>query len=200
MKSKKALSILLVAALTTAAAGCSGGGGGGDASSATAVEMRVQRQVGTVTLSNEKGENVTLIEKMRLNAGHNLDTAKESLVAVSMDETKMLTLEENGGASVVQKGGTLQFEVKKGNALVSLTEELKDGQAVEVRSGNMICGMRGTTLQSGKDENGDDTVLVAETGSSNGVEVRAVDNDGKEIAKVNAQPGQRVTYKHSNLP
>lgn len=198
MKRKKALSILLAAALVASAAGC--GGGGGDASSTTAVEMRVQRQVGTVTLSNEKGENVTLIEKMRLNAGHNLDTAKESFVAVSMDETKMLTLEENGGASVVQKGGTLQFEVKKGNALVSLTEELKDGQAVEVRSGNMICGIRGTTLQSGKDENGDDTVLVAETGRTDGVEVRAVDNDGKEIAKVNAQPGQRVTYKHDNLP
>ena len=119
MKRKKALSIVLAAALIASAAGC--GGNGGDASSATAVEMRVQRQVGTVTLSNDKGENVTMMEQMRLNAGHNLDTAKESFVSVSLDMTKLLTLEENGGASVVQKGNTLQFEVKKGNALVTLT-------------------------------------------------------------------------------
>ena len=146
MKRRKALSILLAAALTTAAAGCSGGGGG-DASSTTAVEMRVQRQVGTVSLTNDKGESVTLMEKMRLNAGHNLDTAKESFVMVSFDETKVLTLEENGSASVVQKGNTLQFDVKKGRALVNLTEQLKDGQSAEVRSGNMVCGMTGTAVE-----------------------------------------------------
>ncbi len=109
MKRKKALSIVLAVALMASAAGC--GGGGGDASSATAVEMRVQRQVGNVSLSNDKGESVTLMEQMRLNAGHKLDTAKESLVAVSMDQTKLMTLEENGEASVAQNGGTLKFGV-----------------------------------------------------------------------------------------
>ena len=194
MKSKKALSILLAAALTTASAGC-GGGGGGDASSATAVEMRVQRQVGTVALSNDKGESVTLMEQMRLNAGHKLDTAKESLVAVSMDQTKLMTLEENGEASVAQNGGTLKFEVKKGNAFVSLTEELKDGQAVEVRSGNMICGMRGTSVQSGTNSNGEPQVLVAESKDPNGVEITVVDGTGKELAKDNVLPGQKVVLK-----
>ena len=82
--------------MVASAAGC--GGGGGDASGTTAVEMRVQRQVGTVTLSNEKGENVTLIEKMRLNAGHNLDTAKEIIRKTVMDDPE--TNKDRGEDSV----------------------------------------------------------------------------------------------------
>ena len=197
MKSKKVLSILLVAALTTAAAGC-GGGGGGDASSATAVEMRVQRQVGTVTLSNDKGENVTLMEKMRLNAGHNLDTAKESFVMVSFDETKVMTLEENGSASVVQKGNTLQFDVKKGRALVNLTEQLKDGQAAEVRSGNMVCGMTGTTVEAGKNEEGKPAIKVAETDNPEGVNITVLDANGNPTVQTNAMPGQQVVLQEGS--
>lgn len=195
MKRRKALSVLLVAALTTAAAGCGGGGGGGDASSATAVEMRVQRQAGTVTLSNDKGENVTLMEKMRLNAGHNLDTAKESYVMVSFDETKVMTLEENGSASVVQKGSTLQFDVKKGNAFVNLTEELKGDQAVEVRSGNMVCGMTGTSIQIGKDADGKDTILVTETDNPDGVSITVTDQNGNVTFHLDAKPGEKVVLQ-----
>lgn len=178
MKRKKALSILLAAAMAVSAAGC---GGGGSSSSNSAVEMRVQRQVGTVSLSNEKGENVTLLEKMRLNAGHKLDTAKESLVTVSMDETRLLTLGEDGEASVKQDGNTLRFEVTKGTALVGLTEELKDDQAVEVRTGNMICGIRGTYVEYADKnnikvpDNKTKTILVLESKKPNGVEVKALD-------------------------
>jgi len=193
MKSKKALSILLVAALTTAAAGCSGGGGGGDASSATAVEMRVQRQVGTVSLSNDKGENVTLMEKMRLNAGHNLDTAKESFVMVSFDETKVMTLEENGSASVVQKGNTLQFDVKKGRALVNLTEPLKDGQSAEVRSGNMVCGMTGTAVE-GEFRDGKPTVKVLESDAKK-VTITVLDGQGNPTSQTEAKPGEMAVLQ-----
>lgn len=193
MKSKKALSILLVAALTTAAAGCSGGGGGGDASSATAVEMRVQRQAGTVTLSNDKGENVTLMEKMRLNAGHNLDTAKESFVMVSFDETKVMTLEENGSASVVQKGNTLQFDVKKGRALVNLTEQLKDGQSAEVRSGNMVCGMTGTAVE-GEFRDGKPTVKVLESDTKK-VTITVLDGQGNPTSQTEAKPGEMAVLQ-----
>lgn len=193
MKSKKALSILLVAALTTAAAGCSGGGGGGDASSATAVEMRVQRQAGTVTLSNDRGENVTLMEKMRLNAGHNLDTAKESFVMVSFDETKVMTLEENGSASVVQKGNTLQFDVKKGRALVNLTEQLKDGQSAEVRSGNMVCGMTGTAVE-GEFRDGKPTVKVLESDAKK-VTITVLDGQGNPTSQTEAKPGEMAVLQ-----
>jgi len=184
---------LLVAALTTAAAGCSGGGGGGDASSATAVEMRVQRQVGTVSLSNDKGENVTLMEKMRLNAGHNLDTAKESFVMVSFDETKVMTLEENGSASVVQKGNTLQFDVKKGRALVNLTEPLKDGQSAEVRSGNMVCGMTGTAVE-GEFRDGKPTVKVLESDAKK-VTITILDGQGNPTSQTEAKPGEMAVLQ-----
>ncbi len=217
MKRKKVLSILMVAAMAASAASVAGcGGGGGDASSNSAVEMRVQRQVGTVSLSNEKGENVTLLEKMRLNAGHNLDTAKESLVTVSMDETRLLTLGENGEASVKQDGNTLRFEVTKGTALVGLTEELKDDQAVEVRSGNMICGIRGTYVEYADDknlinvpdnknqikvpDNKTKTILVLESKKQNGVEVKALDANGNEAEKINVGAGEKVVLKIDNPP
>lgn len=44
------------------------------------VEIRIQRLVGTVKLFNEKGDNLTLIEKMRLNTGNRVTTAEKSLV------------------------------------------------------------------------------------------------------------------------
>ena len=202
MKRKKALSILIAAAMALSATGC----GGGSSANNTAVEMRVQRQVGTVSLSNEKGESVTLLEKMRLNAGHNLNTAKESLVTVSMDETRILTLGEEGEASVKQDGNTLRFEVTKGTALVGLTEELKDDQAVEVRSGNMICGFRGTYVEYADKNNikvpnnKTKTILVLESKKPNGVEVKALDANGNEAEKINVGAGEKVVLKIDNPP
>ena len=143
MKNKRALSILLVAALTTAAAGCSGGG---SVSTATAVDMRLQRTIGQVTLANEKGENISLMERMRLNAGSTMSTAKESLAIVSLNEDKALTVEENGSAVISQQGKELKIDVKEGNAIINLAKELEDGQAVSVRCGNINCGIKGTVV------------------------------------------------------
>lgn len=192
MKRRKALSVMLVVALMASAAGC-GGGEGGDASGATAVEMRVQRRVGTVSLSNDKGESVTLMEKMRLNAGHNLDTAKESFVMVSFDETKVMTLEENASASVVQKGSALQFDVKKGRALVNLTEPLKDGQSAEVRSGNMVCGMTGTAVE-GENKDGKTTVKVLESDAKK-VTITVLDGQGNPTSQTEAKPGEMAVLQ-----
>ena len=72
-----------------------------NSNSITALSIRIQRMVGEVNLYDAEGKNLSLIERMRLNSGQSLTTGDESLVMMSLDETKLMTLEQTSKAKIV---------------------------------------------------------------------------------------------------
>ena len=80
----------------------------------TAIEIRIQRLVGEVNLFDEKGKDLSLMEKMRLNSGQSLKTAEESLVMMSLDNTKLMTLEESSRAKIKASGKHSKLFIKTG--------------------------------------------------------------------------------------
>ena len=89
-----------------------------------AISMRLQRLVGTVALYDDKGKEQVLKEQMRLTSGQRIETMSRSLVMVSLDDTKLITLEENSKADIQGNGKKLVFNLLRkrfiGSAYISI--------------------------------------------------------------------------------
>ncbi len=166
-----------------------------------AVSMRLQRMVGTVSLFNEKGEEQSLLEQMRLHSGSSLTTGDQSLVMVSLDDTRLITMEENSLAEVKAAGKALEFDLKDGNLFFNVTEKLKADQSFEVTTSSMICGIRGTSGEQGYDEEGNDQILV--TDGIIAVRARGGSDQGNKdggAEEIKLSPGEKIVAKKSESP
>ncbi len=191
------LGVIATLVLGTISAGCSGGSGGSTESDnkASAVEMRIQRAVGTVKLANDKGEDQTIMEQMRLNAGSTLSTAKESLAEVSLDLTRLVTIEESSKAQINGDSRNLEISCTEGNLFVNVNEKVAEGSTVDVRVGNTICGFRGTSLLAGIDKNGNITIMETDGVS----EITITDDKGnKKTLTLNPKEKMVITSSGSS--
>ncbi len=128
----------------------------------SAVTMRIQRLVGTVNLYNEEGNEQSLREKMRLGAGQTITTAGESLIMVSLDDAKLMTMEESSRANIRARGKHLEFDLLEGNLYFNLTEKLGDNESFNINTSTMVCGIRGTSAYIGKDAAGHEVLMVTD--------------------------------------
>ncbi|MCR5674811.1 MAG: FecR domain-containing protein [Lachnospiraceae bacterium] len=127
-----------------------------------AVDIRIRRMVGTVNLHNEKGKELSPAERMRLNSGQRLKTAEESLVMLSLDETRLITLEESSKAQIKAAGKKLEFDLEEGELFFNVTEKLEEVESFDIRTSTMLCGIRGTSGFVGEDETGHETLMVTD--------------------------------------
>lgn len=158
-------------------------------SAITAVTMRIQRLVGTVNLYNEDGSEQSLREKMRLGAGQIVTTAGESLIMVSLDDTKLMTMEETSKAEIKTRGKKLLFNLIEGNLFFNVTEKLADNESFDITTTTMVCGIRGTSAYVGRDPNKHE-ILMTTDGL---VHVVATNPRTKESLEVDVPAGQKIT-------
>ena len=128
----------------------------------TALSIRLQRLVGVVNLYDKNGSERSLVEKMKLNSGNKITTATESLVTVSLDNTKLLTMEETSAAEVKKRGKKLKFELTEGNLFFNVTEKLDKKESFEIKTSTMAVGIRGTSAYVGMDFSHHETVMVTD--------------------------------------
>ncbi len=160
----------------------------------TAVMMRLQRLVGTVNLYDENGKEQSVKEQMRLSSGQSITTGDESLIMLSLDETKLITMEENSKAEVHAKGKALEFDLKEGNLFFNVTEKLEDGYTFDVKASSLICGIRGTSAYVGVDSNGNPILMVTD----GTVELVAEHPLTHEKITIQVPPGQKATIHIEN--
>ncbi len=158
-------------------------------SAITAVTMRIQRLVGTVNLYNEEGNEQSLREKMRLGAGQTVTTAGESLIMVSLDDTKLMTMEETSKAEIKTRGKKLLFNLLEGNLFFNVTEKLADNESFDVNTTTMVCGIRGTSAYVGRDSTSHEVLMVTD----GLVHVVATNPVTKETTEVDVPAGQMIT-------
>lgn len=155
----------------------------------TAVTMRIQRLVGTVSLYNDSGDEQSLKEKIRLGAGQTITTAGSSLIMVSLDDTKLLTMEESSRADIKANGKKLEFDLLEGNLFFNVTKKLGEGEAFNVNTSTMVCGIRGTSAYIGRDATGHEILMVTD----GIVNVRATNPVTLETIEENVPAGQMRT-------
>ena len=155
----------------------------------TAVTMRIQRLVGTVNLYNENGSEQSLREKMRLGAGQTVTTAGESLIMVSLDDTKLMTMEEASKAEIRTRDKKLLFDLIEGNLFFNVTEKLADNESFDITTTTMVCGIRGTSAYVGRDSTSHEILMVTD----GLVHVVATNPVTKETTEVDVPAGQMIT-------
>lgn len=157
--------------------------------SITAIDIRLRRLVGTVNLFDGKGKEKSIVENMRLNSGHGLKTAEESLVMLSLDDTKLLTLEEASKAKIKAKGKKLEFALESGSLFFNVNQKLENDESFDIRTSTMVCGIRGTSAFIGKDAYGHETVMVTD----GTVHVIAENPKTHEITEIDVSAGEMIT-------
>ena len=158
------------------------------ANAITAITMRIQRLVGTVNLYNDDKE-VELREKMKLGAGQTVTTAGESLIMVSLDDTKLMTMEESSRADIKARGKKLEFDLIDGNLFFNVTKKLGKKESFEVCTSTMVCGIRGTSAYVGKDSTRHETLMVTD----GIVHVLATNPRTLETTEVDVYAGEMIT-------
>lgn len=153
-----------------------------------AIVMRVERLVGEVNMF-ENGNKQEIFEQMRLRDGQSIITGGQSLITISLDNTKLMTMEESSLAYVRGRRNKLQFDLVEGNLFFNVNEKLKDDETFEITTTTMTCGIRGTSAYVGNDSTGHEVLMVTD----GVVHVDAVNPVTGEKTSTDVYAGEMIT-------
>ena len=154
-----------------------------------ATTMRLLRIVGEVTLEDGKKKK-TIMDNLRLNDGNALSTEAESLASVGLDDTKIISIEENSRAEFFQKGKKLELVLTKGRLFFDVQQPLADNESLDIKSSTMVVGIRGTSGYVWEDPASGIQYIYITDGH---VTVNGYNPQTEKNEEVTVGPGQRVT-------
>ncbi len=117
-------------------------GPGGTAPSAATMYLR--RTEGQVQVSDDKAQSVEPMENLGLFSGYGVGTEAESYAWVDLDSVKLTKMDQESEIAITKEGKKLEIEVKSGSLFFNVTEPLAEDETLEIRTSNMIVGIRGT--------------------------------------------------------
>jgi cell division septation protein DedD len=145
--------------------------------------MRLLRVEGTVNIEDTKGSSKPVIDNIRFQSGDALSTGKDGLASVGLDDTKIVTLENDSRAEFMKKGKQLELKLTQGALFFNVTQKLKDDESLDIKTSTMTAGIRGTSGIVYYDETDDyrESIIVT---------------DGAvEISATNAKTGETKTAR-----
>ena len=161
-----------------------------------ATTMKLLRMEGTVTLE-EDGKAKTVKENLRLKSGDAVFTDVSSLVSVGLDETKIVTLDEESRAEFEKAGKDLELKLTRGKLFFNVMEKLDADASFSIRSSDMVVGIRGTSGVYTIDEYGRPALYLTD----GEVEITAQNPVTKETKTIKISAGTRVSvYFYSDRP
>ena len=107
--------------------------------------MRLLRIQGTVNLEDSKGVTKPVMENLRFQSGDALITGADGLASIGMDDTKIVTLQNDSRAEFRKKRKQLELKLTKGAVFFNVTEKLKEDERFEIKTSTMTAGIRGTS-------------------------------------------------------
>ena len=113
--------------------------------SADASTMRLARAEGSIFLKDESGTELSYRENMRLYSGNTVATEAASRAGISLDETKIVTLDEQSLASLHQNGKKLRVKLENGAMYFSVSKPLASDEQFDIETSTMVLGIRGTS-------------------------------------------------------
>ena len=112
---------------------------------ADASTMRLARAEGCVFLKNEAGTELSFRENMRLYSGNTVETEADSRAGISLDKTKIVTLDEESFVSLHQNGKKLRVKLETGAMYFSVSKPLASDEQFDIETSTMLLGIRGTS-------------------------------------------------------
>ncbi len=159
-----------------------------------ATTMKLLRMEGTVTLE-ENGEKKTVKENLRFKSGDAISTEVKSLVSVGLDDTRIVTLDEESRAEFQKDGKNLELTLTDGQLFFNVTEKLDADASFNIRTSDMVVGIRGTSGVYTVDEYGRPALYLTD----GVVEITATNPETNETKTITVTAGTRVSvYFYSN--
>lgn len=154
----------------------------------SATTMRLLKIQGIVKLF-DKDKEKTITDNLRLANGNVITTESESLASIALDDTKIVTVNDNSRAEFLQDGKKLNINLTAGSLFFNVTEKLAADESFDIRTSNMVVGIRGTSGLVCVDENGHEVLYITD----GEVEVVGTNPVTKEQKTATVKAGQKIT-------
>lgn len=118
-------------------AGCGGG-------KESAASIRLARMEGRLTLTDAQEKSLTPAEDMGLYSGYTVSTLPVSYAWMSLDEARLAKLDDESTVDIEQKGRALTLDLREGSLYFDIEKPLDPDESLEIRSSDLIVGIRGT--------------------------------------------------------
>lgn len=157
--------------------------------------MRLLRVEGTVNIENGDGGTKPVIDNIRFQSGDALNTGADGLASVGLDDSKIVTLQNDSRAEFTKSGKRLELKLTKGALFFNVTEKLNDDETFEIKTSTMTAGIRGTSGYVYYDNDGRDSLVVTD----GVVIVTAINPETGEKKYAEVRGGQNITvYLYSD--
>ena len=110
-----------------------------------AKSMKLVRAEGTVKIEQEGGKLRQLKKNARFQSGEALVTYAGSLASVSLDDTKIITLQENSRAEFTKMNKQIALKLTQGALFFNVTQKLNADEIFEIRTSTITAGIKGTS-------------------------------------------------------
>ena len=159
--------------------------------------MRLLRVEGTVSIEDSNGGTKPVLDNIRFQSGDALTTGSDGLASVGLDDTKIITLQNDSRAEFQKNGKRLELKLTKGALFFNVTEKLGADETFEIKTSTMTVGIRGTSgmVYFDTDDGGRESLVVTD----GAVEVSATNPVTGETRTAKVEGGQRIkVYLYSD--
>ena len=110
----------------------------------TAATMHLAKARGEVGVADAGGRAVEVREQLGLYSGYRVDTREDSYAWIDLDSVKLTKMDEGTEVEILKKEGRLEILVHCGGLFFHIKEPLTEEESLEIRTSNMVVGIRGT--------------------------------------------------------
>ena len=151
--------------------------------------MRLLRVEGTVNIEDQKGGSKPVADNVRFQSGDALSTGADGTASVGLDDTKIVTLNNDSRAEFIKNGKSLELKLTKGALFFNVTEKLRSDEKFEIKTSTMTAGIKGTSGIVYYDE-ADNKETIAITDGA--VEISATNPKTGETKTARVEGGQQL--------
>ena len=95
--------------------------------------MRLLHFEGSVNIEDGRGEAKPVTNNIRFQSGDALSTGSDGIASVGLDDTKIVTLQNDSRAEFQKSGKRLELKLTSGAVFFNVTEKLKADETFEIR-------------------------------------------------------------------
>lgn len=114
------------------------------AKEASANSIEIQRIDGEANIINKKAKTIPAKKGVKLNSGESIQTDAKSYVYLSLDENKVVKVDELSQVNIKKSGKKLTIEVEEGAIFFEVKEKLKEDESMDLGASTMAMSIRGT--------------------------------------------------------
>lgn len=165
------------------------------ADNVAASSMKLLRTEGTVAVLDKNQASVSLFKGMKLQNGYEIATSTASYAWINLDDTKLIKLDALTNVGVEQNGKNLTLTLNSGKILVDVSKKLDSDETLNVKTGNVVTGVRGTLFEVAAEDpyfaNTDSIEIIVLEGT---VSATSTDLINGKVSEIYVPQGNKSTY------